>query len=98
MSRISSQGSVIMISDPFAEMGVRSPKEIGGTLTAYAAPPVERKLHPNLVVRFAPLGYREGQFPVSEELTRRVLALPVYPELQSDDIAYVIHHIGSFFN
>jgi len=25
--------------------------------SAYAAPPVERKLHPNLVVRFASLGY-----------------------------------------
>lgn len=25
--------------------------------SVYAAPPVERKLHPNLVVRFAPLGY-----------------------------------------
>jgi len=47
---------------------------------------------------FASLGYRQGQFPVSEELTRRVLALPVYPELQPDDIAYVIHHVGAFFN
>jgi hypothetical protein len=25
--------------------------------SVYAAPPVERKLHPNLVVRFAPLAY-----------------------------------------
>jgi hypothetical protein len=28
----------------------------------YAAPPVERKLHPNLVVRFAPLGYHAEDY------------------------------------
>lgn len=28
----------------------------------YAAPPVERKLHPNLVVRFAPLGYSSDEY------------------------------------
>ncbi|HJT77605.1 MAG TPA: DUF4838 domain-containing protein, partial [Gemmataceae bacterium] len=30
--------------------------------SAYAAPPVERKLHPNLVVRFAPLGYHSEDY------------------------------------
>jgi hypothetical protein len=30
--------------------------------SAYAAPPVERKLHPNLVVRFAPLGYYDEAY------------------------------------
>ncbi len=30
--------------------------------SAYAAPPVERKLHPNLVVRFAPLGYHSEEY------------------------------------
>jgi hypothetical protein len=30
--------------------------------SAYAAPPVERKLHPNLVVRFAPLGYHDDDY------------------------------------
>lgn len=30
--------------------------------SAYAAPPVERKLHPNLVVRFAPLGYHDEEY------------------------------------
>jgi hypothetical protein len=30
--------------------------------SAYAAPPVERKLHPNLLVRFAPLGYHDEDY------------------------------------
>lgn len=30
--------------------------------SAYAAPPVERKLHPNLVVRFAPLAYHSEDY------------------------------------
>ncbi|OWK41094.1 DUF4838 domain-containing protein [Fimbriiglobus ruber] len=30
--------------------------------SVYAAPPVERKLHPNLVVRFGPLGYHSDEY------------------------------------
>jgi dTDP-4-amino-4,6-dideoxygalactose transaminase len=47
---------------------------------------------------FRYLGYKEGDFPVSEDLTRRVLALPIYPELQPDDIACVVDCIASFFS
>jgi dTDP-4-amino-4,6-dideoxygalactose transaminase len=46
---------------------------------------------------FSHLGYQEGDFPVSEELTRQVLALPVYPELQPEDIDYVVDRIAAFY-
>jgi dTDP-4-amino-4,6-dideoxygalactose transaminase len=46
---------------------------------------------------FTGLGYAEGDFPVSEELTRRVLALPVYSELTPDDIELVVDRIAVFF-
>jgi len=48
-------------------------------------------------VCFAYLGYQEGDFPVSEQLTREVLALPVYPELEPEDIDYVVDRIAAFY-
>jgi UDP-2-acetamido-2-deoxy-ribo-hexuluronate aminotransferase len=32
------------------------------------------------------LGYKEGDFPVSENLSKRVLSLPIYPELNPVDV------------
>jgi dTDP-4-amino-4,6-dideoxygalactose transaminase len=37
----------------------------------------------------APLGYRAGDFPVTERAARRILSLPMYAELTSDQIGYV---------
>jgi len=47
---------------------------------------------------FAHLGYREGDFPVSERLAKESLALPVYPELRPDEIAYVCRWIQAFYS
>ena len=47
---------------------------------------------------FAHLGYRAGDFPVSERLAKESLALPVYPELSADDIAYVCSAVNEFFH
>jgi dTDP-4-amino-4,6-dideoxygalactose transaminase len=46
---------------------------------------------------FAYLGYKEGDFPVSEGVSKTSLALPVYPELQRDDLEYVAGQISEFF-
>ncbi len=47
---------------------------------------------------FSYLGYRAGDFPVSERLANESLALPVYPELAPDDIAYVCRTIKAFYS
>lgn len=46
---------------------------------------------------FADLGYKEGDLPVSEKLAKDSLALPVYPELKSGDIEYVVDSVRAFY-
>jgi dTDP-4-amino-4,6-dideoxygalactose transaminase len=45
---------------------------------------------------FAPLGYREGQFPVAEQASREVVSLPVYPELTAAQRDAVVSAIREF--
>jgi dTDP-4-amino-4,6-dideoxygalactose transaminase len=47
---------------------------------------------------FANLGYRTGDFPVSERCAAESLALPIYPELGGGDIEYVCNRIAVFFD
>ncbi|MBN1104831.1 MAG: DegT/DnrJ/EryC1/StrS family aminotransferase [Deltaproteobacteria bacterium] len=45
---------------------------------------------------FRYLGYREGDFPASEEAAKKTIALPIYPELGEDHINYVVDSICEF--
>jgi dTDP-4-amino-4,6-dideoxygalactose transaminase len=46
---------------------------------------------------FEHLGYKQGDFPVSERLATESLALPIYSELAKDDIEYVCEAIRTFY-
>jgi dTDP-4-amino-4,6-dideoxygalactose transaminase len=46
---------------------------------------------------FAELGYRAGDFPVSERLAAETLALPVNPEVSAEDIGQVCEAIAAFY-
>ena len=46
---------------------------------------------------FSDLGYKKGDFPVSEKAADDVLALPIYPELRNDQLEYVVSKIGDFY-
>lgn len=43
------------------------------------------------------LGYRRGDFPVSEQASQDVLSLPVYAELSEEQLAYVVETVAAFF-
>jgi dTDP-4-amino-4,6-dideoxygalactose transaminase len=46
---------------------------------------------------FGYLGYKQGDFPVSETLSDACLSLPIYPEITDDQIEYVSSNILKFF-
>jgi len=46
---------------------------------------------------FEPLGYKAGDFPVSEEAALEVLALPIYAELKPEEQEYIVAKIAEFY-
>jgi dTDP-4-amino-4,6-dideoxygalactose transaminase len=51
----------------------------------------------HLQTSLAGLGYKQGDFPVSETAADEVLALPMYPELREDEQAVVVDAIAAFY-
>jgi dTDP-4-amino-4,6-dideoxygalactose transaminase len=43
------------------------------------------------------LGHRKGDFPVSEDASQAVLALPIFPEITPEEQHYVVEKIGAFY-
>ena len=46
---------------------------------------------------FGYLGYRAEDCPISVDAAAKSLALPIYPELQYEQIEYIVEKIGSFY-
>jgi len=47
---------------------------------------------------YAYLGFKEGAFPVTEDVADRLLSLPMYPQLSKKQIEYVATSINEFIN
>ncbi len=46
---------------------------------------------------YTELGYKAGDFPITEAYAETILSLPMYPELDDDKVAYVVDAIRDFF-
>ena len=43
------------------------------------------------------LGYKEGELPVTEQLSRQILSLPIYPDMSSKQVGYICDKIIKFY-
>lgn len=53
---------------------------------------------PHLQTAYTHLKYKEGDFPISEELAKKCLSLPIYPGLSEEDTKYISESVNEFFN
>lgn len=60
------------------------------TLIYYPQPLHQQKVYEDL-------GYHPGDFPVAEDVSRRILPLPMYPELTDEQVDYVVARVKEFF-
>ena len=63
-------------------------KEIG-TIIHYPIPP-------HLAEAYRYLGYKEGDFPITETLANEVLSIPMYNGMTKEEQDYVIDAINAF--
>ncbi len=63
---------------------------------------VQTAIHYPVPLHFQPafsfLGLTEGSYPNSERAAREVLCLPIYPEMEDEDVGIVIDSIRSYFD
>lgn len=47
---------------------------------------------------FEYLGYKEGDFKISEKISKEILALPIFPEMTEEEVNYVCDIIKNFYS
>jgi dTDP-4-amino-4,6-dideoxygalactose transaminase len=47
---------------------------------------------------YVDLGWREGDFPLSETFAKKILSLPMFPEIRDEQMDRVVEAIRDFFN
>lgn len=54
----------------------------------------ESPIHLQKAYKF--LGYKKGNLPVTEKLSKQIISLPVFPELTNKEIEYIVKTINAF--
>jgi dTDP-4-amino-4,6-dideoxygalactose transaminase len=98
-------GIVLPVTDPrathvFHQYVIRAPRR--DALREYLADrqigsEIYYPLPLHLQTSLASLGYKRGDFPVSEAAAAEVLALPIFPELRDDEQQTVVEAIADFY-
>ena len=60
-----------------------------GTLIHYPIPP-------HMSEAYSELGYRKGDFPITEQIAESVISIPIYPQLSSEDISQICNILNEF--
>ncbi|MFC1522451.1 DegT/DnrJ/EryC1/StrS family aminotransferase [Elusimicrobiota bacterium] len=55
----------------------------------------EKPLH--LLPAYKNLGFKQGDYPISEELSKRVLSLPIFPHMKEEEVDFVCDKIRGFY-
>ena len=62
---------------------------------------IETKIHYPIPIHLQKaarnLGYKKGDFPITEKLANEILTLPIYPELKKEELIYIVEKIKEFF-
>jgi dTDP-4-amino-4,6-dideoxygalactose transaminase len=105
VGKTTAEGVVLPFTDPRAEpvfhqYVIRAPRRDAlreyltghsiGSEVYYPQP-----LHLQESLKF--LGYKKGDFPVSEKAAEEVLALPIYPELRVEELESVVEAVRRFY-
>lgn len=48
----------------------------------------------HLQLAYAHLGYKQGAFPVAERLAKHIVSLPMFPEISTEQIDYVVEQVA----
>ena len=63
---------------------------------------IDTKIHYPLPIHYQEaakgLGYKKGDFPVTEKQAETILSIPVYPELTDEQVNYIIENVKGFYN
>lgn len=78
---------IYALKHPKAQIIMEKLKEAGIASGSYYPIPL------HLQGAFVKLGYKEADFPNAEELARHTFAIPVFPELESDERIYIVQKL-----
>jgi len=83
----------LLAENPESRAHIQESLKKAGIPTAVYYP---KPLH--LQTAFAGLGYKEGDFPISEDTSNRIFSLPMHPYLKENEIERICSIIGNSFN